>query len=221
MWTKLRHGLESLRAGEFGALLREKLRQLIRVETYFAYVVDLSLPRTPVTARVPLTIRRATEDDFASFRNSSGPLARQAYIRDHFGLTSCYLTLVGDEIATFMWMYYPHDRRQQPTRFRRLRKDEVAIANGMTFPPFRGKNIFPWMLRALMDISEREGYRYCFMYVENDNLASQQSVLKTGGERVGQSWRIRCFFHRDPADGFYIQGPGGPPGPNARPTAKS
>lgn len=185
---------------------RAAARQCRRAD--LANAVDLSMDRPPFPALVPLTLRFATEDDFQRFRDSTGPLRRQAAIRDHFGLTRCCLVFSGAELAHFCWIYYPHEQRLQPTQFRSLRRDEVAIANIYTFDAFRGCGIMPSVLRQLFVQLRSEGYRYCLIYIEPDNGPSRSAASKAGGAVVGRSWRIRGFYHRgDPANGIYIKGP--------------
>lgn len=187
---------------------REVAERLARIETYLAYGVDLSVERPPLPARVPIVLRPATEEDFQRYRAATGPLRRQAAVRDHFGLTRLHLAFSGAELAHFCWVYYPHEQRLQPTQFRRLRPDEVAIANIYTFDSFRGCGIMPCVLRQLFAQLRAEGFRYCLIYIEPDNTPSRKAATKAGGIVVGRSWRVRFFYHRgDPADGIYVKGP--------------
>jgi RimJ/RimL family protein N-acetyltransferase len=213
MRDRISRAFEALRSEGPAAFLRDALRRVVTVETYYAFAADMSVERPPLPAAIPLETRRATEEDFRRFRETEGPLRRQAAIRDRFGIDRCFLAFSEGEIAHFLWIYYPHELSLQPTRFRRLRSDEVAIANVYTFPSFRGKGIFPHMLRAFFPALRSEGYRICYLYIESDNIASQRSALKAGAERVGVSWRVRLFYHRDPAAGIYIAGPTGRPRP--------
>lgn len=206
---KLHTAREVFRKEGFSTVLRESMRKVGVVETYLAYRFDLRSPLPDLVEEFPLSVRQATEAEFDLYRTMSHPFPRQAEVRYKFGLDQCYLGVVEGEIAFVTWIYYPHERDRHPTRFCRLRKDEVAIANSITLPQFRGKGVYRRMNRALLEKLRNEGYRYCYAYVEADNIPSQRGIIKIGFKQVGRSWRIRLFYHyrKDPGAGIYIRGP--------------
>ena len=199
------------RSDGLGALLREATARVGTVETYLAYRVDLRRPLPALAEQPALEVRRATEADFARFRDADRPLSRHAEFRDRFGLDACYLGFMGGDLAHVAWIYYPNEQHLHPTRFRRLAPTEVCIANCVTMPGFRGRGVYPALLQALLARVRDEGYRDCYMYVEKENAASQRGVMKAGFHPAGRSWRLRLFVHRrrDPASGIYIPGPAG------------
>lgn len=205
---KLHAAGEVFRKEGLSPLLREAIRKVGVVETYLAYRFDLRNPLPDLMDEFSLSVRQVTEDEFKQFRLMPHPFPRQAEVRDKFGLDQCYLGVVGEEIALVVWIYYPHERDRHPTRFCRLRKDEVAIANCITLPEFRGKGVYPRVMRALLEKLRNEGYRYCYGYIEVENLAAQRAISKAKFVKAGRTWRIRLFYHyrKDPGAGIYIQG---------------
>ena len=198
-WSLLyRDGLSSL--------LKELSRKVATFETYLAFRIDLLDEIPPVPGALPLLVRRANEEDFAQFRSMPYPFLRHAQFYDRFGIDECYLAFSGGEIAHIAWVYYPHQLKKHPTPFRILRTDEAAIANCVTIPKFRGKGVYPAVVRMLLEDLKKQSYRHCYMYIEVDNVASQRGVSKLGFRPVGKSWRLRLFFHSDPAAGFYFRG---------------
>jgi RimJ/RimL family protein N-acetyltransferase len=203
---KLHTAGRMLRSGELSELIRSLSGKLLTVETYLAYRIDLAgVPPQPAN-NLPLALRRAVDADFRSFRNLPAPFPRHAEFREKFGLDQCYIGTIDGEIAHLAWIYYPGESNRHPTRFRRFRSDEVAIANCVTLPRFRGKGVYPAVIRQLLPQLRSEGYRYCYMYIDVENLASRRGVEKVGFAPAGKSWRVRCFFHRDPASGIYLRG---------------
>jgi RimJ/RimL family protein N-acetyltransferase len=206
---KLHAAYEVFRKEGLSAFLKETVRKVGVVETYLAYRFDLHNPLPELLEEFPLSVRQATKAEFDLFRTMSFPFPRQAEVRDKFGLDQCYLGIVGGEIAFVVWIYYPHERDRHPTRFCRLRKGEVAIANGITLPQFRGKGVYPRVMRGLLEKLRNEGYRYCYGYIEAENLAAQRAISKVKFVKVGRSWRIQLFYHhrKDPGAGIYVRGP--------------
>lgn len=188
------------------ALLRALSRKIAIVETYIAFRVDLVNDLPPFAAAAPLEFRRATREDFARFRAMPHPFTRHAQFYDRFGIEECYIALCRGKIAHLAWVYYPDQAKKHPTPFRILRPDETAIANCVTLPEFRGQKIYPAVVRHLLQVLKEQGYGRCYMYIETGNFASQRGVAKIGFKPVGKTWRVRLFFHSDPAAGIYLRG---------------
>jgi ribosomal protein S18 acetylase RimI-like enzyme len=185
---------------------RELVKRIATFETYAAFRFDLANEIPPAAVEIPLSIRRATETDFAEFRSLPYPFRRHAQLHDRYGIDECHLAFSQGAIAHLAWVYYPHELSKHPTPFRILRRDEAAIANCVTIREFRGKGVYPAVIRALLEDLKQQGYRYCYMYIEVRNTASVRGVSKLGFAPVGKSWRLRLFFHTDPAAGFYFRG---------------
>jgi RimJ/RimL family protein N-acetyltransferase len=203
---KLQNAYDVLRSAGVSGLLRELTAKVVTVEIYLAYHVALCGVLPNPAGEIAIMVRRAEDADFREFRCLPAPFPRHAEFREKFGLDQCYMGFVDDEIAHIAWIYYPHEAKRHPTRFRRLRSDEVAIANCVTLPAFRGRGVYPAVLRQLLARLQSEGYRHCYMYIDAGNEPSRRGVMKVGLAPVGRSWRVRFFFHRDPASGIYIRG---------------
>jgi RimJ/RimL family protein N-acetyltransferase len=188
------------------SFVRELAKKIGTLETYVAFCIDLLDEIPPAPAELPLLVRRATERDFRQFRSAPYPFARHAQFYDRFGIDECYLAFWQGAIVHIAWVYYPDQLKKHPTPFRILRPDEAAIANCVTIDEFRGKGVYPTVVRVLLENLKKQGYRRCYMYIEVDNIASQRGVSKLGFRPVGRSWRLRLFFHSDPAAGFYFRG---------------
>jgi len=197
---------EVMRRSGVSGLLRELTAKIVTVECYLAFRVQLREVSPDADCEISVALRRAQDADFGRFRGLPAPFPRHAEFREKFGIDQCYIGFVNDDIAHLAWIYYPHDSKHQPTRFRRLRSDEVAIANCVTLPAFRGRGVFPAVLRQLLAKLKSEGYRHCYSYIEVGNAPSQRAVAKVGFRPVGKSWRVRFFFFRDPAAGIYVRG---------------
>jgi RimJ/RimL family protein N-acetyltransferase len=204
--SKLQSAYDVLRSAGVSGLLKELSAKVVTVETYLAYHLDLrGVPPDP-NGEIVVAVRRAQDADYREFRRLPAPFPRHAEFRDKFGLDQCYIGFLNHEIAHLAWIYYPHEAMRHPTPFRRLRPDEVAIANCVTLPAFKGRGVYPAVLRQLLAQLQSEGYRQCFMYIDAGNNPSQRGVIKVGFKPVGRSWRVRFFFHKDPAAGIYIRG---------------
>jgi len=206
MARRLHSALSLLSQDGTSALLRAILAKIVTLETYIAYRTDLVDDPPAISAAAPLEIRRSTKEDFVKFRAMPHPFRRHAQFYDRFGIDECYLAFCRGKIAHIAWIYFPEQAKRHPTPFRILSSDEVAIANCVTLPEFRGQGIYPVVVANLLQKLQKQSYRRCYMYIEKDNIASQRGVSKIGFKPVGKTWRLRFFFHADPAAGIYLRG---------------
>lgn len=67
-------------------------------------------------------------------------------------------------------------------KFPFLSKSEAEIGPCFTAPDFRGKGIYPYVLRKILSEGGYNGY---YMIVRNDNISSIKGIEKAGFERIG------------------------------------
>ena len=67
-------------------------------------------------------------------------------------------------------------------KFPFLSKTEAEIGPCFTYPQFRGKGIYPYVLKKILSEGGYNGY---YMLVHEDNTASIKGIEKAGFKRVG------------------------------------
>jgi ribosomal protein S18 acetylase RimI-like enzyme len=60
------------------------------------------------------------------------------------------------------------------------RDDEIYLYDAFTFPEYRGLNLYPALLRHILEHSRQQGLRRALIFVLSDNVASIRGVQKAG-----------------------------------------
>jgi ribosomal protein S18 acetylase RimI-like enzyme len=60
------------------------------------------------------------------------------------------------------------------------RGDEVYLYDALTFPEYRGHNLYPALLQRILEHSRQQGLRRALIFVLSDNVASIRGVQKAG-----------------------------------------
>ena len=93
------------------------------------------------------------------------------------------------EIQHVSWIYYEKD----PNRFMRLEPGHAEIKYCLTLPEFRGRGIYPRVLKMIVARLTEKGIERVFICVKADNHASLRGVEKAGFTRVGQIRLIKAM----------------------------
>lgn len=92
-------------------------------------------------------------------------------------------------IGHISWLYY----REDPNRMLRLGEKECEIKFCLTLPKFRGKGLYPAALQTIQQYLKEQGYRRCFICVNDDNLASIRGIEKSGFTLAGRMRVCKAF----------------------------
>ncbi|HEY2805715.1 MAG TPA: GNAT family N-acetyltransferase, partial [Gemmatimonadales bacterium] len=182
------------KAGSALRLLRENPGSLGRflfgrVEHFVAY----SAPPAQVEApelHPDLSLRRLTDDDFAAMIQQA-PETR--VLRDRarvFGADTAYGVFAGGVLAHVSWLVDAERDRHNRIRNVRLRSGEGEIGPCTTLPAFRGRGIYPWVIRSLCGVAAERGLTRVFMITRDSNAASQRGIEKAGLTRCGSIYRL-------------------------------
>jgi GNAT superfamily N-acetyltransferase len=96
-------------------------------------------------------------------------------------------------IAHVAWVFTGQmDAQRRGVRLVRLNRDEAEITHCFTLPEFRGKGIYPFLIRSLFSRVGSAGVRRVFMITTVDNAASQHGIRAAGlSEDELGIWRFR------------------------------
>jgi len=168
---------------------REFLRTLIgRSERYVVFAVDpheVTIPTAPsgwVLAKLDTTALTALPSDTPELRAQHARI-HQGRINDAWGL------YIGGVLAGVCWLIPSEHDRQYAVRNVKLRPDEAEITHCVTLPEFRGRGVYPYMIRVLCGIAADRGIRRLFMITNRMNVASQRGITKAGLCQIGGIYR--------------------------------
>lgn len=177
---------------------RGRLRQLLHARL-FRYVVFSARPADIAAAAAPegVEIRVVGEPDLAGVDQSDGDL-RDAVDRCGKLLgTFSYGAFCQGELAHISFLIPAERDRDRRPRLVKLRPGEAEIGSCVTFPRFRGRGLYPLVIRTVAREAGALGYDEVFMITEQHNVASQQGILKAGFHpRPGGLRHVR-FLRRD------------------------
>jgi len=176
-------------------LLRKNPAELVglfsaRMSRWIVYAIDTEGLAAPVP-RAGLEFTALLSDDLhalpaddASFRS------RQLERLQRFGASYAYAVTVNGQLAHISWLLPAQAMgRDHPQVFRPL-VDEAEITACETLPPYRGRGIYPFAVRNLLEVARRNGIRRILMKTRADNLASRAGIEKAGLQRLGSALLI-------------------------------
>jgi hypothetical protein len=155
-----------------------------RREHYVAYMADPAAiaPPLPVPGWV---IQKLTDDELwtlpvhAPELRAQGDRLAQGRVNDAWGLR------IDGVLAGICWLIPEEHDRQYRVRNVKLRRREVEITHCVTLPEFRGRGVYPYMIRSLCIEAASQGAQRVFMITDIANMASQRGMEKAGLTRHG------------------------------------
>jgi ribosomal protein S18 acetylase RimI-like enzyme len=85
-----------------------------------------------------------------------------------------------DKIVAYCWATREPVEIGEVHRVISPRDDEVYLYDAFTFAEYRGQNLYPALLRRILEHSRQAGFRRALIFVMSDNAASIRGVQKAG-----------------------------------------
>jgi GNAT superfamily N-acetyltransferase len=107
-----------------------------------------------------------------------------------FGCSNVYALYWRGELAHLASLVTSRQDARLPLRLIRLREGEAEIAVCLTMPAFRGRGLYPYVIRRLCRIAAQEGIERVLMTTMTGNTASRRGIEKAGFRLCGFTWRF-------------------------------
>ncbi len=168
-------------------------------------VFTARLEDMPPPGGVPgFELRRLSEDEVRVLAPLDEEIAEGLHRCERFADRAAWGAWIDGAFAHLAWLL---DSTTEPLQEEpvlvRLRPGEVEITYCVTLPAFRGRGIYPELIRALAARAADGGARDLIMITETKNVASQRGILKAGLRRcrgdiywarlLGAAVTIRAF----------------------------
>lgn len=170
---------------------------------------DLSVPFTPPTAKIPLSVRPlAPTDDLSALDPAPGLAPDEAFSRLaqqrllHSGLRTCFVAIAEDGKPCYMqWVIPAADNEKLRSFFGNLYPvlgpEEALLEGAYTPEAYRGKGV---MSAAMSHVAARAGdfgARWVITFVDEQNTASVKGCLRAGfTPYVKRYERFRLFYRQ-------------------------
>jgi hypothetical protein len=173
-------------------LLRRSPAELVglfsaRISRWVVYAIDTA-GLAPPAPRAGLEFTALQSDDLqalpaddASFRS------RQLERLRRFGASYAYAVTVDRKLAHISWLLPAQAMERDLPRVFRPLADEAEITGCETLPQYRGRGIYPFAVRNLIEVVRRDGIRRILMKTSADNRASRAGIEKAGLHRLGSA----------------------------------
>ncbi len=182
------------RIADFGKKVRGRIKPEFTTETVrYGLRRDLAVPITHPSAKIPITVRHATDADIAILlpadTSAMDPAdAREVFWRRGFiakvGIEGCHVAVDGRDgsPAYMQWLFGPtrNDAIAKVGGFAELAPDEALLENAYTPPTHRGLGIMSVAMALIAERAEALGARYVLTYVGTDNVASLKGCHRAG-----------------------------------------
>jgi len=120
-------------------------------------------------------------------RKKGGALAWEFSCDIYDGVKDCFVYKKKGVIGHISWVYY----REDPNRLINLSDDEAEIKYCLTLPEFRGRGIYPAVLKKIQSYLKDGGIRRAFICVERGNTPSIRGIEKAGFRPVASTRLIK------------------------------
>ena len=112
----------------------------------------------------------------------------------------CFLAMVGDAIAHINWICFSWGDAL-PEHPIRLRAGEIYTTDALTPPPFRGRSLHPFVLRAMLAYARERGIRHAFTLARVDRTNSLKGLHLLGWKECG---RVIYFLPRGRTKAWFL-----------------
>jgi hypothetical protein len=185
-WKRKPGTLLRLAAERPGALVPAVLG---RVERYVAYQTrprDMPQPQPSETLRLEALDLRQLDVLSEKYPDAIRHRDRARKL----GYCTAWGLYVDGELAHISWLVNAADDERNPIRNVKLRPGEVEIGPCSTFPAYRGRSLYAFVIQTLCKVAADRGVERVFMITSSRNIPSQRGIEKAGLERCGSIWRI-------------------------------
>lgn len=169
----------------FARLLKEDRPRLVRklrlrIEPFVVFSA-LTGEIEPPGAAPEITVRRLTPPELRDVVALAEEIRDGAERCRAFPEPAAYGAFWQGRFAHVSWLISSqNDPLRQPPRLVKLRPDEGEITFCATLPEFRGRRIYPFVIRSLFQLARERGMREIFMITLAKNVASQKGILAAG-----------------------------------------
>jgi hypothetical protein len=139
-----------------------------------------ALPIERIPAQSDLRVELLKPSQYSALANG-GRYDLAAIVRSHYAGYRCYVAWIEDTIASYAWCvrgreFFVSDLNQTL----KLAPDQVYLSDCYTTHPWRGRGLYPTVLRSAMWHVSQEGAREAFIVASDTNLASIRGIEKAG-----------------------------------------
>jgi GNAT superfamily N-acetyltransferase len=146
----------------------------VRKATLFARALEGPIPEFP--ASVPVSVREMTLEDLGRFRDPQSFLRERRIMAFAQQLKTGrvgVIAMVRDHVAGYGWVSLQDEIEDRLGVKVSLQRREGYIFVGFVFPPFRGRGIYPALLKWRLDYLKRHGCRTAYSIVAVGNVPAQ------------------------------------------------
>lgn len=175
------------RAGSLARSGRNAARagMAIRSERMLVYAADVGRASTLTETTGSLALRPMTEEEINALGVDGAFKARQLDRLRRFGKSYAFGVFSNGDVAHISWLLPAAAMQKDVPHVIPAREFAAEITGCETLPAFRGRGIYAFAIRNLLEVARREGARRVFMKTTPDNHASRSGIEKAGLERVG------------------------------------
>lgn len=158
---------------------------------YFVYVFDNEVRDDLNISHENKTVK-IKKGNLSELRNpgcSVKPTPWEFECHQHDGVTEFFIAKNDDGIQHISWIYY----HEHHNRLLSLGKNEAEIKYCLTLPAFRGREIYPAVIRDVTRDLRAHNVSRIFMCVRCNNLPSIRGIEKAGFRKVAKFRFVRIL----------------------------
>lgn len=171
------------RSVSFGDFVETVKHSLFCNDLIFVYTLNLEeVAGVEANNRSNVEVRKGSVSDLEETVGRFNPLPWEFQCHSYDGVADFFVACDSEGIQHISWIYYCND----PNRLLSLSDREAEIKYCLTLPAFRGRGLYPGVLRTIAQFLTQEGFRRVFVCVHEANTSSIRGIEKAGFKRVGR-----------------------------------
>ena len=158
-------------------------KSLFRDDTIRIYVLRISqIGDMEPCALGEIEIKKGTISELVPIEERFAPVPWEFRCQEYDGVKDFFVAVNPDGIQHISWIYY----QSHPNRIISLGPKDAEIKYCLTLPLFRGKGLYPEVLKTIARYLNQRGFCRVFISVNVDNLASIRGIEKSGFVHISE-----------------------------------
>lgn len=184
VWRRMASAAYEVGASGRARALRFLHSRVSRLVVYAAETEKVS----PPPQHDGLEFRKLSREDLLSLQVQDDAFrARQVQRLNRFGDSYAYAVFADGRLAHVSWLLPSVAMKRDLPQVLIPRNREAEITACETLPSFRGRGLYGFAIRSLLDVARREGIVRVFMKTTVENKESQSGIQKAGLPRIGSA----------------------------------
>lgn len=158
-------------------------------EPYYIYFLNTKYESYSDCQNNGIDIANGSLEEINEFKNALSIIPWEFQCHEHDGVNDFYIARENSVIQHISWLYY----NSHHNRLLALGDNEVEVKYCLTLPRYRGRGVYPLVLKKILHDAKAKNINRVFMCVRQKNHPSIRGIEKAGFKRAGTFRLLRIL----------------------------